>query len=90
TSHAKAAADFQGQGAYEETMKLWRWLALAALPIIMLGMLFFTVIASDDEEDPPNSALTTDAMSLSAAVLKHRLTVEKYCREFGITDQVMV
>lgn len=71
-------------------MKLWRWLALAALPIIMLGMLFFTVIASDDEEDPPNSALTTDAMSLSAAVLKHRLTVEKYCREFGITDQVMV
>lgn len=71
-------------------MKLWRWLALAALPILLIGGLFFAVIASDDDEDQPASAITADAMNLSAEVYKHKLTVEKYCKEFGISDQVMV
>jgi cell wall-associated NlpC family hydrolase len=71
-------------------MKLWRWFALAALPIILIGGLFFMVIASDDDEDQPASAITADAMNLSAEVYKHKLTVEKYCKEFGISDQVMV
>lgn len=71
-------------------MKLWRWLALAALPILLIGGLFFAVIASDDDEDQPASAITADAMNLSAEVYKHKLTVEKYCKEFGIPDQAMV
>lgn len=71
-------------------MKLWRWLALAALPILLIGGLFFAVIVSDDDEDQPASAITADAMNLSAEVYKHKLTVEKYCKEFGISDQVMV
>ncbi len=71
-------------------MKLWRCLALAALPILLIGGLFFAVIASDDDEDQPASAITADAMNLSAEVYKHKLTVEKYCKEFGISDQVMV
>jgi cell wall-associated NlpC family hydrolase len=71
-------------------MKLWRWLLLATLPIFLIGGLLFAVIASDDDDDQPSSTITADAMNLSAEVYKHKLTVEKYCQEFGISDQVMV
>ena len=71
-------------------MKLWRRLALSALPTPLICGLFFAFSASDDDEDQPASAITADAMNLSAEVYKHNLTVEKYCKEFGIPDQAMV
>lgn len=71
-------------------MKFWHWLILAVLPILLIAGLFFAVISSEDDDDQPASNITAEAMNLSAEVYQHKSMVEKYCKEFGISEQVMV
>lgn len=64
---------------------------VAALPLVLISLLFFSVvIAGDDDDDQPDVELTMDGSNLSAEVLKYKSMVKKYCKEFGIPDQVMV
>jgi hypothetical protein len=68
-----------------------KWLGLAVLPIILISLLFFSVaMTADDDDSSDSTELVVDSMNLSAEVLKYKSTVEKYCKEFGIPDQVTV
>lgn len=73
-------------------MKLKRWLVIAIAPILVFGLLFFTVVVGGDDDDDTQTAdiAETSALNLSPEVLKYKSTVEKYCKEFGIPDQVNV
>lgn len=72
-------------------MKLGKFITLAAIPLVLISLLFFSVvIAGDDDEEQTTVELTMDGLNLSPEVLKYKPVVEKYCKEFGISDQVMV
>ncbi|MFC6169256.1 lysozyme family protein [Lapidilactobacillus mulanensis] len=72
-------------------MKIKKWIVLAAMPLLLISLLFFSVaIVGDDDEDQTMTELAMDGMNLSPEVLKYKAVVEKYCKEFGISDQVMV
>lgn len=71
--------------------KIKKGLILASLPCLIFGLLIFSmVIASDDDQDESSALDTAITMNLSAAVLKYRSTVEKYCRAAGISSYVDV
>lgn len=60
-------------------------------PILFAIVLFFGIIVSSAEEDDTASkggSLVT-GMNLSAEVLKHQPMVEKYAKEYGISDYVI-
>lgn len=51
-------------------------------------LLFFVVIAADSEDQTANQVTVTGGLNVSPEVLKHKALVEKYCKEFGIPEQV--
>lgn len=70
-------------------MKL-KLLAISSLLFsLFFGFLLFMVVVFADEDDS-SSQNTADlgGLAVSAEVLKHKTTVEKYCKEFGIEDHV--
>lgn len=70
-------------------MKL-KLLAISSLLFsLFFGFLLFMVVVFADEDDS-SSQNTADlgGLAVSAEVLKHKPTVEKYCKEFGIEDHV--
>lgn len=73
-------------------MKLNKWLLAAIVPLILIGGLLFAVITSDDDDDSgsgPATELVGGGQALSPEVLKLKNMVEKYCKQFGIPEDVM-
>ena len=60
-------------------------------PILFAIVLFFGIIVSSAEEDDTasKSGSLVTGMNLSAEVLKHQPMVEKYAKEYGISDYVI-
>lgn len=60
-------------------------------PILFSIVLFFGIIVSSAEEDDiaSKSGSLVTGMNLSAEVLKHQPMVEKYAKEYGISDYVI-
>ena len=60
-------------------------------PILFSIVLFFGVLISADSDDEnSNFSSGITGMNLSAEVLKHHPMVEKYAREYGISEYVNV
>ena len=60
-------------------------------PILFSLVLFFGVLISADSDDEnSNFSSGITSMNLSAEVLKHQPMVEKYAREYGISEYVNV
>ena len=56
-------------------------------PILFSLVLFFGVLISADSDDEnSNFSSSITGMNLSAEVLKHQPMVEKYAREYGISN----
>ncbi|WP_066734098.1 bifunctional lytic transglycosylase/C40 family peptidase [Bariatricus massiliensis] len=70
-------------------MKL-RHLALLGgiFTVIISLLLFLFIITADDEESGGSSGFDYLGMNLSAEVMKHQPTVEKYAKKYGIEDYV--
>ena len=70
-------------------MKL-RHLALLGgiFTVIISLLLFLFIVTSDDEESGGGSRFDYSGMNLSAEVLKHQPTVEKYAKKYGVEDYV--
>ena len=70
-------------------MKL-RHLALLGgiFTVIISLLLFLFIVTADDEESGGSSGFDYSGMNLSAEVLKHQPTVEKYAKQYGISDYV--
>ena len=60
-------------------------------PILFSLVLFFGVLISADSDDEnSNFSSGITGMNLSAEVLKHQPMVEKFAREYGISEYVNV
>lgn len=60
-------------------------------PILISIALFFGVlISAEDDDGGGNYSSSLSGMNLSAEVLKHQPMVEKYAREYGISEYVNV
>lgn len=57
---------------------------------VFFGLLLFGIVLSSDEDQSDSVSVEVDGLNLSADVLKHQSLVEKYCKEFGISDQVKI
>lgn len=58
-------------------------------PVLFALVLFFGVlISADDDDGGGDSSYTITGMNLSAEVLAHQPTVEKYAKEYGISEYV--
>ena len=71
-------------------MKL-RHIALigSLFPFLLAIVLFFGVlISAEDDDGGGGSSSGVTGMNLSAEVLKHQPMVEKYAREYGISEYV--
>ena len=52
-------------------------------------LLFFVIVFADSDDTMSNKQqIENGGLNLSAEVLKHKPTVEKYCKEYGIEDYV--
>ena len=56
--------------------------------MIISLLLFLFIVTADDEESGGSSGFDYSGMNLSAEVLKHQPTVEKYAKQYGISDYV--
>jgi cell wall-associated NlpC family hydrolase len=58
-------------------------------PILFSLLLFFGIlISAEDDDGGSGNSSTVTGMNLSADVLKHQATVEKYAKEYGISEYV--
>ena len=73
-------------------MKLRHLAIMGSLfPFLLAIVLFFGVLISADDDDSGGSYSSSyTGMNLSAEVLKHQPMVEKYAREYGISEYVNV
>lgn len=59
------------------------------LPVALVILLFFGILISSEEENSSgnfSSGTASAGMNLSAEVLKHQSMVEKYAKEYGISE----
>lgn len=56
----------------------------------LFGLLLFGMIISSDEEQSDSASGEISSLNVSAEVLKHQSLVEKYCKEYGISDHVKI
>lgn len=54
----------------------------------IISLLFFLFIVTSDDEESSGAQFDYSGLNLSAEVLKHQPTVEKYARRYGIEDYV--
>lgn len=57
-------------------------------PVLFALVLFFGVLISAEDDGGGGSSSTVTGMNLSAEVLAHQLTVEKYTKEYDISEYV--
>ena len=71
-------------------MKLRHLAIIGSLfPFLLAIVLFFGVlISAEDDDGGGGSSSWVTGMNLSAEVLKHQPMVEKYAREYGISEYV--
>ena len=70
-------------------MKL-KSLAISSLlfSLFFCFLLFMVVVFADEDDSNSQNTVDLGGLAVSAEVLKHKPTVEKYCKEFGIEDYV--
>lgn len=71
-------------------MKLKHLAIFGVVFSLFFSMLFFFVIVFADSDDSSgnNFAVINGGLNFSEDVLKHRPTVEKYCKEYGIEEYI--
>ena len=69
-------------------MKLRHFAVFGRIFTVIICLLLFLFIVTADDEESGSSSLDFSGLNLSAEVLKHQPTVEKYAKEYGISDYV--
>ena len=69
-------------------MKLKHFAVFGGIFTVIICLLLFLFIVTADDEESGSSSLDFSGLNLSAEVLKHQPTVEKYAKEYGISDYV--
>lgn len=71
-----------------KALKLKMAISVGGIFLFFVGMLLFVTIVFAEEDDTRTKEITVSNMNLSAEVLAHKDTVEKYCKEYGIEEYV--
>ena len=69
-------------------MKLRHFAVFGGIFTVIICLLLFLFIVTADDEESGSSSLDFSGLNLSQEVLKHQPTVEKYAKEYGISDYV--
>lgn len=69
-------------------MKLRHFALLGGIFTVIISLLLFLFIVTSDDEERGSSQFDFSGLNLSAEVLKYQPTVEKYAREYGISEYV--
>ena len=69
-------------------MKLRHFAVFGGIFTVIICLLLFLFIVTADDEESGSSSLDFSGLNLSAEVLKHQSTVEKYAKEYRISDYV--
>ena len=69
-------------------MKLRHFAVFGGLFTVIICLLLFLFIVTADDEENSTSYFDFSGLNLSEEVLKHQPTVEKYAKEYGISDYV--
>lgn len=65
-------------------MKLRHFAVFGGIFTVIICLLLFLFIVTSDDEESGSSSLDFSGLNLSAEVLKHQSTVEKYAKEYRI------
>lgn len=69
-------------------MKLRHLAVFGGIFVAIISLLLFLFIVTSDDEENSTSRIDYSGLNLSAEVLQHQPTVEKYAKEYGISDYV--
>ena len=69
-------------------MKLKHFAVFGGIFTVIICLLLFLFIVTADDEENSTSYFDFSGLNLSEEVLKHQPTVEKYAKEYGISDYV--
>ncbi|MGG5343946.1 lysozyme family protein [Enterococcus sp. AZ192] len=69
-------------------LKLKLVIGVMSLFTVLFGVLFCVTLFFSDEEESSNSEASLTGLNVSSEVLTHKQTVEKYCKEYGISEYV--
>ena len=69
-------------------MKLRHFAVFGGIFTVIICLLLFLFIVTADDEENSTSYFDFSGLNLSEEVLKHQPTVEKYAKEYGISDYV--
>lgn len=69
-------------------MKLRHLAVFAGVFTVVIGLLLFLFIVTADDEKGDISHMGFSGMNLSEDVLKHQPVVEKYVKEYGVSNYV--
>lgn len=69
-------------------MKLRHFAVSGGIFTVIISLLLFLFIVTADDEESRTSHFDFSGLNLSEEVLKHQPTVEKYAKEYGISDYV--
>lgn len=69
-------------------MKLRHFAVFGGIFTVIIYLLLFLFIVTADDEENSTSYFDFSGLNLSEEVLKHQPTVEKYAKEYGISDYV--
>ena len=69
-------------------MKLRHFAVFGGIFTVIISLLLFLFIVTADDEESSTSHYDFSGLNLSEEVLKHQPTVEKYAKEYGISDYV--
>ena len=69
-------------------MKLRHFDVFGGIFTVIICLLLFLFIVTADDEESGSPSFDFSGLNLSQEVLKHQPTVEKYAKEYGISDYV--
>ncbi len=69
-------------------MKLRHLAVFGGILVAIISLLLFLFIVTSDDEENSTSRIDYSGLNLSAEVLQYQPTVEKYAKEYGISDYV--
>ena len=69
-------------------MKLRHLAVFGGIFVAIISLLLFLFIVTSDDEENSTSRIDYSGLNLSVEVLQHQPTVEKYAKEYGISDYV--
>ena len=71
-------------------MKLKHFAVFGGIFTVIICLLLFLFIVTADDEESGTFSFDFSGLNLSAEVLKHQPMVEKYAKEYGISEYVNV